>query len=330
MPLLEVTSTILITYSRLSWITSSFGSSTFEAYRRVFFEALDVLGRDGEASLALLDFIRPDVPGTLEANRARRAKATYYMDVAEQLIPSLSEPVIEAELLPICYPYLVSDESNDDAYRDAYESAHSVMLSVFASSKRVVKDLAPIYARLLLDGFDAEKLQEGQLVHAYSTMVDAVSDLDDSLAWLVVDLLWTRIAEGRMSRFAAKSSSSSSNAEDAVGQEERRLGLARCFVAQLPSVNLVLLRSMLDRVRRLIVDAPAYGGVTSAPSSSTSADHFEGRQGNEKQQGEEQHKGEETRRELCERTFDALGGLDASTREEGLRWWLDHRKEFGV
>lgn len=326
LPLLEVTSTILITYSRLSWITSSFGSSTFEAYRRVFFEALDVIGRDGEASLALLDFIRPDAPGTLEANRARRAKATYYMDVVEQLIPSLSDEVIEGELLPICRPYLVDRASDEAANKDAFESAHSVLLSVFASSKRAVKDLAPFYARLLLDGFGAEKLNEGQLIHAYSTMVDAVSDIDDGLAWLVVDLLWTRIGQARVALYAISSSVSAAAVEGGLS-EEGRLGLARCFIAQLPNVNLVLLRSMLDRVRRLIVDAPAYGSVTKPP---VVEEEQEQKKKRKQAQDEGKSTGEETRRELCERTFDALGGLDASTREEGLRWWLDHRKEFGV
>ncbi|PWN87881.1 hypothetical protein FA10DRAFT_262325 [Acaromyces ingoldii] len=328
LPLLEVTSTILITYSRLSWITSSFGSSTFEAYRRVFFEALDVIGRDGEASLALLDFIRPDAPGTLEANRARRAKATYYMDVVEQLIPSLSDEVIEGELLPICRPYLVDRASNEAANKDAFESAHSVLLSVFASSKRAVKDLAPFYARLLLDGFGAEKLNEGQLVHAYSTMVDAVSDIDDGLAWLVVDLLWTRIGQARMAQYAASSLVSAATAVEGGLSEEGRLGLARCFIAQLPNVNLVLLRSMLDRVRRLIVDAPAYGSVAKPPV--VEEEQEQNKKKKKQAQDEGRSTGEETRRELCERTFDALGGLDASTREEGLRWWLDHRKEFGV
>lgn len=42
------------------WVTSTFGSDGFDVYRRVFYSALDVLGRDGEACVELVERVAPD------------------------------------------------------------------------------------------------------------------------------------------------------------------------------------------------------------------------------------------------------------------------------
>lgn len=103
---LEAVLSILITYSHLSWITATFGSSAFDAYRRVFFEALEVLSRDGRASLELAVQLAPlgDIPASPRVNAARRALDTYFLDVVEQVVAQLPDNLITDTILPLCRP----------------------------------------------------------------------------------------------------------------------------------------------------------------------------------------------------------------------------------
>lgn len=78
----------------------------------------------------------------------------------------------------------------------------------------------------------------------------------------------------------------------------RQTHLQLVLIEQLSTINLVLFQSTLSYVRRYIL-AEEEGGAT--------------------------------RNELVNKTFETISqGLDASKKEAGIRWWLDHRREFGV
>ncbi|EST05179.1 hypothetical protein PSEUBRA_005442 [Kalmanozyma brasiliensis GHG001] len=334
-PYLLIVQHVLATYSHLYWITSTFGSDGFDVYRKVFYSALDVIGRDGEACIQLLELISPPsiVTGDVEGNTAKRSATTYFLNVAEQLIPVLPDAFIESLILPLCRPYL-----EDTRFSDTFESAHSVVLALYSAHKRCILDLAPFYVRLLIDSFPA-RLTAAQFEYAMSTVVAAISDRSDSVAWWVMRQIAEEVDHERLSAptatmggkiiqsggFAESSGATKADLVEATensdsahpgdapastdttttpthegeGEYDRQTHLQLCLISCVPGVNLVLLRSALRLVEAYIVQhRNAEGG------------------------GE--------RIALCQKTFDALQGLNAATREEGLRWWLDNRARFGV
>lgn len=128
-------------------------------------------------------------------------------------------------------------------------------------------------------------------------MINAVSDRSDTVAWQSLETLWSALEAERYRAAATTPSEALAGASSGAPATERERTLGDVYIAQLAHVNLVLLRSLLRRVKVLILHSPA---------------------------------GSDARLHLCEQTFAALAGLDASTREEGVRWWLDERERFGV
>ncbi|EPQ30518.1 uncharacterized protein PFL1_02044 [Pseudozyma flocculosa PF-1] len=340
-PYIRIVQSILETFSHLYWITSTFGSQGFDVYRKVFFSALDVLGRDGEGCIALLERIRPDASPSLqiETNAARRSLSTYFLDVSEQLLPALPDEVIEQLLLPTCRPYL-----EDTQFKETFESAHSVALAVYTHRRRCMFDLAPFYIDLLLSSYP-DRLDDVQLEFAVTTVVGALADRSDSVCWWVVERVAQAIDEERKREHqsgkttsivdatatdpateptptelqesaaasASASSPSSASTESRTGDETAKVATAYprlvtlqlVLIACVPCVNLVLLRSILAKAETYILE-------------------------HKRQEDDEERASVGYRKALCEKTFDALQALNAATREEGVRWWLDKRAAFGV
>ncbi|SNX83815.1 uncharacterized protein MEPE_02523 [Melanopsichium pennsylvanicum] len=354
-PYLVIMQLILATYSNLYWITSTFGSDGFDVYRKVFYSALDVVGRDGEACIQLLELIAPvpvesidssiSVDG-LEMNTAKRSSTTYFLNVAEQLVGVLPDEVVEQFILPICRPYL-----ENTRFSDTFESAHSVVLALHSNQKRCILNLAPFYVELLITSYP-KRLNSIQFEHAMSTVVSAISDRSDSMAWWVITKLADEIDRERLSVGArggaansaadqiqaggfaesndatkqdldsATAGSESSHPSDsaairveaedtAADTYDRLTHLQMCLIGCIPSVNLVLLRSALQKVETYITQHKQKEDVA-------------------KEMGADQASEGSSRVALCQKTFDAIQALNAATREEGLRWWLDNRARFGV
>lgn len=122
------------------------------------------------------------------------------------------------------------------------------------------------------------------------------------------------------------------NERGAEEAAQRVLQLQLAYIDALPYVNLVLLRSVLSRVRGYILDARAAEGN----SRGLLKDGEEGKGELDAAQMETQAElgGEEgegsPHLQLCRRTFKALNGMDDTARQEGVRWWLECREEFGV
>lgn len=366
-PYLLVVQLILTTFSHLYWITSTFGSDGFDVYRKVFYSALDVIGRDGEACIQLLELIAPvtiDALGSststqgVEMNVAKRSSTTYFLNVAEQLVGVLPDEVVEQLILPICRPYL-----EDTRFSDTFESAHSVVLALYSSNKRCILDLAPFYVELLIASYP-ERLTSVQFEYAMSTVVSAISDRSDSVAWWVITKLADEIDRERLSSPAAEtaaptagevhaggfaessgateqdvasatassesshpsspdststavdaSSSRTSEKEEAADTYDRLTHLQMCLIGCIPSINLVLLRSALHKVESYITQHKQHEQEQAQHAGGIAA---------------EQEAQRSSRLALCQKTFEAIQALNAATREEGLRWWLDNRARFGV
>ncbi len=209
---------------------------------------------------------------------------------------------------------------DDPRFQLTFEAAHSFILALFTARRRVCRELAPYYVRLLLASYPS-LLNEAQFEHAFGTTIDTLSDKDDAAAWWALTQLSEEIDQSRLHLAGVRSEEVPSastpsapptnalvtSAATATGlpkpppptRAEVLQHLELTYVSQLANINLALLRSTLARVRALINEAARLGD-------------------------------DEKRMALCERTFATLALLDASTREEGLAWWTNHRKEFGV
>lgn len=187
-----------------------------------------------------------------------------------------------------------------------------------------------------------------QLEHAFTTVTSAVSERSDAITWWILKRLEEEVSKARFEVLGITSPSTSKNEiptsqsiesdyQNQQSEEEedkeftsslqqsslspissiptsneakespssstisstlsKHTVLQLLYIAQLPNVNLVLLPSALRKIKEYISS---------------------------------ERKGGTERMRLCEKCWDGLGGLDASTREEGTRWWLANREDFGV
>ncbi|KAI8986188.1 hypothetical protein BD414DRAFT_440834, partial [Trametes punicea] len=242
---------VLHILSHLSSVMPQFGgvASTAEGglpeLKRVFYMALDVLAssqvaaerfvaelcRDNGASDKGKGLHSEDLPQS-----ALDARKGFALACVEQLVPILSEETIQKRVHPLCLPHLW-----DPRYRETYESAHSVMLAIFAahahdgpapknvaqrrSSPSFVEMLVPMYARCLVENSSDGRLSTTQLCMAYAALVRSASAFGggggpgeqeerrgtahgDAMAWFCVETLLDAIRDARPTSPSAPSSSS--------------------------------------------------------------------------------------------------------------------------
>ncbi|KAG5638156.1 hypothetical protein H0H81_001541 [Sphagnurus paluster] len=141
----ELAECILLTLSHIAFVVSELGGVTatatgndpgFAELRKVFYLALDVLAFQ-EKDTSTLNycelFVKKLVADlgvhacTLRATGAfDQAKIAYTLACIEQLVPSLGVSCLADDVWGLCVPYLV-----DPSHRETFESAHSVILSIF-------------------------------------------------------------------------------------------------------------------------------------------------------------------------------------------------------
>jgi len=316
---------VLHVFLHLYWITSTFGLDGFESYRKLFYSSLDVLGRDPDACTGTVAQLAqqlgvdriPDasaeastsVHAARDASFLERTHVVYFLLVAEQLAAELPDAMVERLLLPVCRPYL---EYADPAFQDSFESAHSLVLALYTAGKNCTLSLTPFYVNLLLQSYP-QLLTATQLETALCTVVASLSERSDSLTWWTVEQVQDAINAAVLARLPASSEEAgSSRAEgDASGSGVAggdgpggdapvpsmplREVLALSMAALISRVNLVHFRSLLVKVKALIFAQP---------------------------------EGSPARERIVSRTFEALADLNAATREEGMKWWLEHSPEF--
>lgn len=275
-PYVRLLTDVLHIYLPLYFITTTFGLDGFESYRKVFYSALDVLSRDPDACTQLMAALANEVAPTRgaadQATFQQRIHATYVLLVAEQLVAEVPEAMVSELILPMCRPYL-----EDTQFQDAFESAHSVVLALYTAQSASTLELTPFYVGLLLRSFPSH-LNEHQLTTALSTVVASLFNRSDSLAWWCVEEVDSATADAL-----------------AAGDAARVRALTHALAMLISHVNLVLLRSLLAKVRAHILRLPEASAEREA---------------------------------LVETTFGALGDMNAATREEAMRWWLHNAPAF--
>ncbi|GAA5909865.1 uncharacterized protein JCM6883_003119 [Sporobolomyces salmoneus] len=330
----ELAREAVVAIGRTYFVASRFGQGGFKAWRSVLAGLVDVATAPSSSSTNLEDRLTPaeelvrklessygDEEDGTHSRLVDRAEVTFWMNTVEQVMDELSDSYVENTVLPGCKPYL-----DNSKYSESFESAHSVFLAIFSSEKGCVPDLTHWYTDLLLK---LPSLSPTQLRVAYSTVVRSASSFDDALAWKSIQDLVTAIERLPVSTLATESSNlqptqrprlralsdddsdldtipsnqSSVPAEEPVAStiETRVLTLPRgplllSLISLLPSVNLVLFRSLLAEITRLVDLEPVDS---------------------------------DGRKALGEWTFEVLGaGMDVVKHQEGVRWWMEHGREL--
>ncbi|TDL23183.1 hypothetical protein BD410DRAFT_858264 [Rickenella mellea] len=278
----EFAMNVLWMLSHLSFIISKFGgvvvtgqshrADGFKELKKVFHTALDVLSADKGQSEAFVQRLSETTGLVYEPERqplCYHAWKAYALGCVEQLIPVINEQCTENYVLPMCQPHL-SDPSN----RETFESAHSVVLAIFAAHAakttggRVVsrkgkaverfegslaKRLVPGYVKSLIENTKEGKLSTAQLRLAYASLVrsatvtgrnEGTHDVaDEALEWLCVETLLDAIHE---------CAHEPDNGVDSITAERQRLSLT--LISIVPNVDAILLPRVLGEVEALIED----------------------------------------------------------------------------
>lgn len=300
------------------FVASKFGPEGFGAWKGVWVGLVEVTkgSRDEKGVVGVLDGLLPPAVGVLHEKTVDRATATFHLNTAEQLVPSLPRAQLEFQVMQVCKPYLSSSE-----YRDPFESAHSVVLAIFATQPDLALELAPWYTALLLELTGKEgTMNPTQLRLAFTTMVRAVSGSDDALAlWAVQELVdaikalptsppttshtqapVTRLAEDARFFSAEPTRLENEHAPPSTKDESLILRLSRgalllTLIDQSAAVNLYLLERLLGETWDLI-----------------------------KEEGDQ-----EAREALARAVFVVLSeGLSKEKRATGVGWWLSRGEEL--
>ncbi|KAI8646413.1 hypothetical protein BD408DRAFT_410188 [Parasitella parasitica] len=131
---------------------------------------------DGKPSVELLSMVK-------------QSRLTFFTDLIEQVMSRVDEQVLERDILPVIYPVLKWKRIEN---KDLYESAHTALISAFITEKPVSRELAGVYARILIDNFP-EPMNLDQFRFGFNTLIQALCGLDDALAWLTVNHLIEKI-----------------------------------------------------------------------------------------------------------------------------------------
>ncbi|KAF8318405.1 hypothetical protein DL93DRAFT_2165011 [Clavulina sp. PMI_390] len=204
---IEVVSVTLRTLFHLSFISSHFGGSVADAsglpqQKRAFFGSLDILSTQPPACEALLSSLISLTQST-PPSLVRRSRSAFVLHCAEQLVPCVTDAFLQLSLVPFAQPFLTINTT-----RDTFESAHSVILAIFANNgsrerfaatsrdgrDKLSRTLAPLYLESLLQNLTDDGLSSDQLQLAFSSVVRSLcASGETELAWHCVDSFVQRL-----------------------------------------------------------------------------------------------------------------------------------------
>ncbi|KAI8393813.1 uncharacterized protein BYT42DRAFT_552311 [Radiomyces spectabilis] len=186
---------ILSIYANLQFVTDKLGSGTgFQAYQDTLTNAVAYLTHEDHLcqlnrfiSLAFREyapqqFINDPTHPTDILSPGHTARLTFFTNLIEQVMKDIDDTILENDILPVIYPVLKWRKIKN---KELYESAHAAMLSIFAAEKPVSREVAGVYANILIESFP-EPMTHHQLRFAYTTMIQSLCAMDDALAWLTV------------------------------------------------------------------------------------------------------------------------------------------------
>ncbi|KIM89224.1 hypothetical protein PILCRDRAFT_768547 [Piloderma croceum F 1598] len=331
----------LQTLSHLSFIISQFGgvtttstsSTDFPELKKTFYIALDVLtssereGSSAEDGGIGEQFVKrlcaEDAPSGAGGEAKERrgqlqpAKKAFALACIEQLVPILSDNSLPM-VFQTCFPYLY-----DPSHRETFESAHSIILGIFAAHAQkaadvklnakqrpsnselkgtsFVESLVPFYAGCLIENSVSGPLSTPQLRLAYSALVRSASSGAHTSTSSPADARALALPQfcidTLLSAINAPSTPSSSPSASDGRDHLHRLHLT--LISTLPSLHLPLLSCTLESIRSIVLSLPLHTD------------------------------GDERRKELVEELFkEILEKVGDREKETVMRWWYDVRAEL--
>ncbi|KAJ8691663.1 hypothetical protein PTI98_011213 [Pleurotus ostreatus] len=272
----------------------------------------------------------------------RRAKTAFVLATIEQLIPVLSAGSLQDWVLPICLPIL-----EDDEHREAYESAHSVLLAIFSSraqdllatphdidpypsanshdmSERQSQKLAtnidtniavrllPLYTSYLIESSRQGKLNVHQLRLAFSTVVRFASA---SVKATTSEEPTSTAEKYGLTWYCIEAllnairdlSEERTRSQSLGAYDDHRHRLHLMLISTIPSLPLDLLPRVLDEIRAIIIQ----GRKRHLDLGSTPA-----------RLADREARRKELNQALLSEILEGVGDLE---KDFVMRWWYDNR-----
>ncbi|KAI0345822.1 hypothetical protein BDW22DRAFT_1353428 [Trametopsis cervina] len=322
---LNILSNIAFTLPQFGGVSSTASDGGFVELKKVFYTALDVLSADELESARFVHELRESTEHNQVQNQNQRqgwpstfwfAKKAYALACVEQLVKVLNEDSIRNDVYPLVAPHL-----EDLAHRETFESAHSVMLAIFAAHALKAEKLAandlrrqtggdskedgtrpqpfaeqvvPFYTQCLVDNSSPTRLNRTQLRLASRALVRSASTMRDGdvFAWYCIDALLR----------ASRSLDHSADKE----YRERRQSLRLATIATVSSVSLTVLERVLGAILEEIYDDT---GVGSSPGDREL----------------ERSESEELVNALFEEISERVGD---EGKEFAMRWWNQNKRRM--
>ncbi|TBU54621.1 hypothetical protein BD310DRAFT_1041642 [Dichomitus squalens] len=354
---------VLHTLSHLSFVMPQFGgvASTSEGglpeLKRAFYMALDVLSASESEAKRFVEELCQNggVTGKgkgvdILPRNVLNAKTAFALACAEQLMPVLSEGTIQSRVYPLCLPHLW-----DPSHRETYESAHSVMLAIFASHARrndtekarepatagstFAEKIVPMYAQCLIENSSDGRLSTLQLCMAYAALVRSASSFGyadsvpddvrdagpaqaDAMAWFCIEVLLDAIRHVGAAPVKATLPYSTAPKAEASSSVFAASESTQTSSEHLHRLHLALVATVpsvsLKLLPRLLTEVKAT--ILSVPLSS-----------NER---EVDRRSEEMREELVEALFKAISqDIGDTEKDYAIQWWyknLDALRRAGT
>ncbi|CEP12824.1 hypothetical protein [Parasitella parasitica] len=193
---------IISVYANFHFITEHLGEGAGrEAYQDTLTNAVAYLLHDDNRcelnrllALAFREyapskFVHNGKPSVELLSMVKQSRLTFFTDLIEQVMSHVDDQVLENDILPVIYPVLRWKRIEN---KDLYESAHTAVISAFIAEKPISRELAGVYARILIDNFP-EPMNLDQFRFGFNTLIQALCGLDDALAWLTVNQLIEKI-----------------------------------------------------------------------------------------------------------------------------------------
>ncbi|KDQ25721.1 hypothetical protein PLEOSDRAFT_1097540 [Pleurotus ostreatus PC15] len=272
----------------------------------------------------------------------RRAKTAFVLATIEQLIPVLSAGSLQDWVLPICLPIL-----EDDEHREAYESAHSVLLAIFSSRAQdllatphdidpypsanshdmlerqsqklatnidtnIAVRLLPLYTSYLIESSRQGKLNVHQLRLAFSTVVRFASA---SVKATTSEEPTSTAEKYGLTWYCIEAllnairdlSEERTRSQSLGAYDDHRHRLHLMLISTIPSLPLDLLPRVLDEIRAIIIQ----GRKRHFDLGSTPA-----------RLADREARRKELNQALLSEILEGVGDLE---KDFVMRWWYDNR-----
>ncbi|KAG1115966.1 hypothetical protein G6F42_013814 [Rhizopus arrhizus] len=152
---------IISVYANFNFITEHLGEGAGrQAYQDTLTNAVAYLLHDNNQcelnkllSLAFKEyapakFVHDGKPTVELLSMVKQSRLTFFTDLIEQVMSNVDDSVLENDILPVIYPVLKWKRIEN---KDLYESAHTAVITAFIAEKPISRELAGVYAKILID-----------------------------------------------------------------------------------------------------------------------------------------------------------------------------------